>query len=589
MKSTTMRYSVLALFVGSLLAGCSLDGKDGATGPAGADGSNGTNGTNGSAGQNAQTGISLLPIARFSTGTYGAGAAEIAQFHAATARIFVVNGAANRVEVLDATTVKSSALTDALTANNLTSQPLLMPATVTVRNSADQDESLSLGFANSIAVHGNLLAVAVENKIKTQPGAVLFFDISAAPVFKQAVQVGALPDMLTFSSDGSKVLVANEGEPADNYQMDPEGSVSLISITAQQPALRAQTLDFSAFNSQKAQLAAKGIKFASPATTTVAQDLEPEYITFSVDQKKAYVSLQENNAFAVLDLTANKVEKLLPLGFKDHSLGKNSLDVSNRDGVNLTTMPKLYGMYQPDTIASYGWNGATFIVSANEGDARNYSGYSEEARVASVKRSDALQQSQAATYSATGLGRLNISTALGQNAAGEFEALYAYGSRSFSIWDQNGLQVFDSGNDFERISSGLHAEKFNSNHVTVEGDNRSDDKGPEPEALVLGQVGERKYAFIGMERMSSLFIYDITNPYTPQFVDYVLNRDLTQIYSIDDSTTPAKVTGNVQQAGDLGPESLVFVDAAQSPTKQPLLLVANEVSGTLTMYEVRKK
>ncbi|WP_306520169.1 choice-of-anchor I family protein, partial [Rheinheimera sp.] len=474
-------------------------------------------------------------------------------------------------------------------ASNLSSVPLAIPLTVTVRNSQDQDESLNLGFANSIAVYGNWLAVAVENKIKTAAGAVLFFDISAAPVFRHAVQVGALPDMLTFSADGTKVLVANEGEPSADYQTDPEGSVSVILLNQQQPALQAQHIDFKSFNNQKTQLAAKGIKFASPANTTVAQDLEPEYITLSVDQKKAYVALQENNALAVLNLTNNTVEKLLPLGFKDHSQSKNALDVSNRDGVNLVTVPKLYGMYQPDTLASYSWKNTTFIVSANEGDARDYPGYSEQARVASLTRSDSLLQSQAQLYSATGLGRLNISTAMGQNGAGAFDALYAFGARSFSIWDQNGLLVFDSGNDFERISSALHGDKFNSNHLTVEGDNRSDDKGPEPEALALGQVGDRTYAFIGTERMSSLLIYDISNPYTPQFVDYVLNRDLNAQYSINDDVVPAQISGNVQQAGDLGPESIVFVDAAKSPTKQALLLVANEVSGSVTLYQVTKK
>lgn len=580
-----------------LLTGCDLDGKDGATGPAGPTGpagatgpagSNGSNGANGSNGQHAPVGMTLSPIARFVTGTYGAGAAEITAFHASSKRIFVVNGAANRVEILDAANLKSQPLSDPLTANNLTSQPLNLPATATVRNSQDQDEVVTLGFANSISIHGNLLAVAVENKIKTSAGVALIYDISqGAPVLKQAIRVGAQPDMLTFSSDGQTLLVANEGEPAPDYSTDPEGSVSLISLSNGVAASQAKTVSFSSQNSQKAALAARGVKFAGPAGTTVAQDLEPEYIALSPDGKKAWVVLQENNAVAVLDVAAATLDKILPLGFKDHSLARNSLDVSNRDGVNLQAVPGLFGMYQPDTLHSYSWQGSAFYVTANEGDARDWAGFSEQKRASALKRSAALAAKQ--PYSADGLGRLNVTTALGQNADGEYDALYAYGARSFSIWDQNGQQVFDSGNDFERIGAGVHGEKFNSNHLTVEGDNRSDDKGPEPEALALGVIDNRTYAFIGTERASAVYIYDISNPYAARFVDYGHNRNYDAVYAINDDKVPAEVSGNVAQAGDLGPESLLFVSAQQSPTGKPLLLMASEVSGTLTVFEPTPK
>lgn len=589
-----LKVSLAALLVTAALSGCTLEGDDGApgaTGPAGqtgATGPSGTNGSNGSNGQNAPVGMQLQAVARYVTGSYGAGAAEITAFHAQSKRIFVVNGAANRVEVLDAASVKSQALSDPLTANTLTSQPLALPATVTVRNSADQDETVALGFANSISIQGQLLAVAVENKTRSEAGVALIYDLSqGAPLLKQAVRVGAQPDMLTFSSDGKWLLVANEGEPVADYSVDPEGSVSLISVSNGVAATQAKTVSFSALNAEKAALAAKGVKFAGPASTTVAQDLEPEYIALSPDLKKAWVVLQENNAIAVIDLATAKLDKILPLGFKDHSLAKNSLDVSNKDGVNLQTVPGLFGMYQPDTLQSFSWQGSAFYVSANEGDARDWAGFSEQKRVSALKRSAALSARQ--PYSADVLGRLNVTTALGQNVSGEYDALYAYGARSFSIWDQNGQQVFDSGNDFERIASGVHGDKFNSNHLTVEGDNRSDDKGPEPEALALGQINGRTYAFIGTERMSGIYVYDISNPYAPQFVDYSFNRDLNAVYNINDDKLPAVVTGNVAQAGDLGPESLSFIAPASSPTGKPLLLMANEVSGTLTVFELTPK
>ena len=593
MKLSALRLTLIASAIALGLSGCTLDGDDGAAGPAGPGGAvgqpgtPGTPGVPGTPGQNAQTGISTKAVARFVTGTYGGGAAEITQYHKESKRIFVVNGAANRVEILDASAVTGTALTDAITANTLTSTPLAMPATVVVKDATNTDETLALGFANSIAISGNLLAIAAENDVKSSSGAVLFYDISAAtPVFVKAVKVGALPDMLTFTPDGSMLLVANEAEPESDYSVDPEGTVGIIAITAGVAADQASLLTFSAFNAQQTQLAAQGVKFAAPAGTTVAQDLEPEYITVSSDSKKAFVSLQENNALAIVDLTKKEITKVVALGFKDYSQTKNAVDVSNRDGVKLSTYPGVYGMYQPDTLASYNWKGATFILSANEGDARDWDAYSEEGRVSSLKRSADLTALQAEFYAANGLGRLNVSKAMGLNATGEYDALYAYGARSFSIWDQNGNLVFDSGSDFERISSGIHAELFNTNHTIVEGDSRSDDKGPEPEAVTIGQVGDKTYAFIGTERLSGIFVYDISNPYDTKFVDYFHNRNFDAVYEIDDDAVPAEVSGDYQQAGDLGPESLVFVPAADSATGHSLLLMANEVSGSLTVFEV---
>jgi len=589
-----LKVSMAALLVATALSGCGLEGDNGApgatgaTGQTGATGAAGPAGSSGANGQNAPVGMQLQPVARYVTGTYGAAAAEITAFHAASKRIFLVNGAANRIEVLDATNIKSQALSDPLTANSLTSQPLTLPATATVRNAADQDEIVTLGFANSISIQGQLLAVAVENRTRTDAGVALIYDLSqGAPVLKQAIRVGAQPDMLQFSSDGKWLLVANEGEPVPDYSADPEGSVSIITLTNGVAATQARTVSFTALNSERASLAARGVKFAGPANSTVAQDLEPEYVAFSPDLKKAWVVLQENNAVAIVDLAGAKLDRVVALGYKDHSLARNSLDISDRDGINLQTVPGLFGMYQPDTLQSYSWQGGAFYVSANEGDARDWSGFSEQRRASALKRSAALAARQ--PYSADGLGRLNVTTALGLNSNGEYDALYAYGARSFSIWDQNGLQVFDSGNDLERIAAGVHGDKFNSNHVTVAADNRSDDKGPEPEALALGQINGRTYAFIGTERMSGIYVYDISNPYSPQFVDYAFNRDLNAVYNINDSTTPATLTGNVAQAGDLGPESLTFVPATTSPTGKPLLLMANEVSGTMTVFELTPK
>ena len=173
------------------------------------------------------------------------------------------------------------------------------------------------------------------------------------------------------------------------------------------------------------------------------------------------------------------------------------------------------------------------------------------------------------------LGRLNVTTTLGDaNGDSVYESLYTLGGRSLSIWKSNGVQVFDSGSDFERIVAASNPAFFNASNDDRNFDSRSDNKGPEPEGLVLGTVGKRQYAFVGLERMGGVIIYDITNPHAPVFVDYANNRD----FSVD----PYDATA----AGDLGPEGLLFIDAKDSPTRSPLLVVANEVSGTVTLYKI---
>lgn len=330
----------LALSSVLLLAACGEgdDGAAGAQGPAG------------EAGENAQQGVSATLIGRHVSGIYGAGAAEIVQFHAASNRIFVVNGAAGRVDLVDASNLGNDAISDGPLAANLGSSALELPASVTLNGAA-----VTLGGANSIAISGNLLAIGVEAEIKQQPGAVLFYDISAEPSFISAVAVGALPDMVTFTADGSKLLVAGEGEPNADYSIDPNGTVAIITITDGVPAASATVLDFTAFNGQRAALEAQGAKFASPDGTSVAQDLEPEYIAVSSDSRTAWVTLQESNALAIVDLTTPAITAVKGLGFKDWGAAGNALDVSNRDGINIRNWPGVYGLYQPDSIASYQW------------------------------------------------------------------------------------------------------------------------------------------------------------------------------------------------------------------------------------------
>ncbi|GAB60015.1 choice-of-anchor I family protein [Rheinheimera nanhaiensis] len=612
-----LKRSLLALSLVSILSGCSLDGDDGA---AGATGPAGESGQAGQPGKDLPRELNIEVVGRFTTGIYGKSAAEIVQFHKASNSAFAINAAENRIEVIALANLPIAAVGNGITDDSLSSVPFTFADSVSVKDAQDNDVTVTLGEANSIAIYGDMLAIAVAAPLKTDNGAVLFYNLSATGTgsFIKAVAVGALPDMLTFTPDGTKVLVANEGEPDTDYNADPEGSISVISLTAGVPADVAQTInltsdmvfssdllsasDYDTDAKRRALLQAAGVKFAGPAGTTVAQDLEPEYITVAADSKKAWVSLQEANAIGIIDLDAMSIE-VKALGLKDW--GQYLIDYTNEDKVaSFRKLPNVYGLYQPDSIASYQWNGATFIVSANEGDSRDWNAYSEDIRAADIIDPDKLNKTfnteLQALYDATGgddgLGRLKVTAALvDPDNDGIVDKLYAYGARSFSIWDQNLNQVYDSGDDFGRISAAILGNNFNSAHTENKGDNRSDDKGGEPEAIEVGTIEGRTYAFIAQERSGDLFIYDVTNPFHASFVSHYINRNFDVSFELDDDlaepcdTAEGMDCTEVPLAGDLGPESIKFVAASDSPNGNPLLLIGNEVSGTVTVYQVTEQ
>ena len=249
------------------------------------------------------------------------------------------------------------------------------------------------------------------------------------------------------------------------------------------------------------------------------------------------------------------------------------LDASDRDNaINIRDWPVL-GMYEPDSIHVFNERGRTYFVTANEGDARDWPGLTEEARVGSLTLDPVAFPNGTTLKQNANLGRLNVTKTLGDiDGDGDFDALYTLGGRSFSIWSGDGQRVFDSDADFERIVAANDPAHFNASNDNNNFDDRSDNKGPEPEGLTLGSIQGRRYAFIGFERDSGIAAYDITSPDSPVFVDYVNNRDFT----VADLKSP--------EAGDLGPEGLIFIDAHDSPTRQPLLVVSNEISGTVTTY-----
>ncbi|MCD8554406.1 choice-of-anchor I family protein [Seleniivibrio sp.] len=571
----------------------------------GSDGSDGTNGTDGTDGTNgAGQVIGLTQKGRYSSGVFDASAAEIVAYDKVNNRTYVVNANSGHVDVLNSSDLSNVTLVTSISvADDLV-------AAGTVANTS------LVGAANSVAVNGNIMAVAVEADPKTDNGWVMFYS-TADNTLLRAVQVGALPDMLTFTPDGSKVVVANEGEPDEGYANDPEGSVSVIKVS-DYSVVNVGFTDFNSGGTRYSELPLSKMVIDG-FNATVAESLEPEYIAVDADGAKAYVSLQENNAIAVINLSTNTVEKIFGLGFKDHSIPGNELDASQKDGVNIKNWPVM-GVYMPDTISTFTSNGKTYLVTANEGDSRadwlkditdqtacEASGYffstDDTECVDEFSAKDYYDSDNVTLVNADGdpyitdntgtaihggfggdsdLYRLKFSYSLTvkKNGGTDFEKLYAYGARSFSIWDaETGLLVYDSGSDFERITANIYGADFNNDNAANAGDDRSDNKGPEPEALAIGVINGHTYAFIGLERMGGIMVYDVSNPYAPAYVQYINNRNVSVNFD----------ASNFEEAGDLGPEGFAFVSSANSADGIPMLIVGNEVSGTTTFYSILSK
>ncbi len=467
----------------------------------------------------------------------GEGAAEISAYDSDNQRLFVVNNdGASSIDVINFSN----------------------PSNLSVISSIDVS-SLG-GGVNSVAVGNGLLAAAIEADDKQANGSIVIWKLNDLTSVEANLTVGALPDMVTFTNDGAHILVANEGEPDDDYINDPEGSISIISVTTTanesgetEYSFSAVTLDFTGFNSMKSSLEANAFRVFGP-NASLAQDVEPEYIAISADNSTAYVSLQENNGVAIVDISSQSISSIVALGLKDYSIMGNEIDPSNEDGAVTFRSVPVFGMYQPDALASYAVGGTNYIVTANEGDAREYEGtpgFVGEDRVKDVVLDPTVFSDASTLQEDENLGRLKLSISDGDiDNDGDYDEIWSYGARSFSIWNgTTGELVWDSGNDLEvRVNnSGFYD------------DGRSDDKGVEPEGVVIGYISGSPVAFIGLERVDAVAVYDISDPRAPEFLTLL-------------------------EAGD-APEGLVFINAAQSPTRKSLLVVSSEDDGTVKVYE----
>ncbi len=455
----------------------------------------------------------------------GEGAAEITAYDPSTKKLFVVTnaGASTQVDVVDL------------------SNPAAPLAIGFI------DISPYGGGVNSVAVSDGKLAAAVEGYQKTDLGKVVVFKTSDHSLIKE-IQAGALPDMITYSPDGKWILSANEGEPNDAYTIDPIGSISIISV---KDNYSVTTIDFTSFASQEEGLKAKGFRIFGP-NAIFERNIEPEYLTIDKDSKTAWVTLQENNAIAKIDIRSKKIISIFPLGFKNYNTDGTAIDPSDKDNAILPGKWPLNGMYQPDAIAVFEDRGIPYLFTANEGDVREWAGYAENKRVKDLVL-DAVAFPDATIKQDAKLGRLNVTKTLGDtDNDGDYDQLFSFGARSFSVWNGfNGQLVFDSKNELE--AKCIDALLYD--------DGRSDDKGVEPEGITLGVVGKKVIAFVGMERADAIAIYDISNPVNPKFIKLLKSGD--------------------------APEGLTFIHAKDSPIKKSLLVASSEGDGTIKVYSVQ--
>ncbi len=492
--------------------------------------------------------ISLSHLSSFYVDPTTDATAEISAYDPVSKRLFTTNIEQNRLEIID---FKNPAALSKI---------------------ASIDISAYGGGINSVAFSNGAVAVAVDDTLITNPGKIVFFGADGA--FLSQVIVGALPDHVNFTADGTRLLVANEGEPATDYSADPEGSVSVIDMTpgaANLTQANVTNISFTQFDADIDALRAAGVRIFGP-TNSVAQNIEPEYITASDDGKTAWVTLQEANAVAIIDLENNVATAIVPLGLKDW---KNySLDASDQAPGIFFNNWNIKGMYQPDAISYWSAGGTGYLITANEGDVREWDAYAEIVRLSgsAYKLDSAAFPDAPYLKRAELLGRLNVTTATGDtDGDGDFDEIHAYGGRSISIWNAaTGALVWDSGDDLERITAAdpTFGSIFNASHENNNRKNRSDDKGPEPEGVALGTIEGRNYAFTALERMGGVMVYDVTNPAAPEFVQWI-NTRTPDVYG-----------------GDQGAEGIIFIPKNESPNGRNLIVVSNEISGSLSVFQI---
>lgn len=532
--------------------------------------------------ENGTAALNLTQIARYSAGQYNVdgGVMEIVAYNQATEWAYAINGQSGKLAAISLAGLTAGAHVEELTGTEIDVKALVEA----------EDSTFQYGDMTSVAISpdSTTLAAALQAQGSNDAGRVALFtcEEDGTLTLEALVETGAQPDMVTFAGDGV-VLTADEGEPREGYGeniADPKGSVTVVDVEAQESTV----VDFSAFDSQRDQLAEDGIVLKKGSAPSV--DLEPEYI--AVSGGKAYVTLQENNAIAVLDIESQAFEGVYSAGFEDHSTTAIDLDKKD-DAYDPQTYESLLGIRMPDGIAAFTVEGATYLVTANEGDAREWGDEDQGTFYLSEDERDFGEEGVTSPTGAITAENSGLEGKVVFFKTEDFDGLdpekdYVFGGRSFTVFQatENGLEeVFTSGDDFEALTAQYVPEYFNASNDNAVLDDRSGKKGPEAESVTVGTVDGKTYAFVALERTGGVMAYDVTDPEAITFVNYVNTRDFGTTVEgseeYEDGELDKWVTG-----GDVAPEGLLFLDAASSPNGEPLLLAACEVSGTVAVYQL---
>jgi hypothetical protein len=490
--------------------------------------------------------------------------AEIIAYDRATRRLFVTNIADLAVDVLD--------LSD--------------PGNPTRLRRVELGR---YGAPTSVAARHGLVAVATAavraGAASPEPGRVVLLDGEGRVL--RALSVGVTPDMLTFTPDGRTLLVANGGAPSDDYRVDPEGSVTVIRLKHGWRRAEVETAGFRGFDA--AALRAQGVRIFGPGASA-ARDLAPEYIAVAADSRRAWVTLQPNNALGILDIAKAEIERIVALGVKRHDRPGQGLDASDKDGQIAIRRWPVQGVYEPDGIAAYRHAGRTYLVLADEGEPRSNAAFDETARVRDLRLDPGMFPNATALQADERLGRLVVSTvAADLDGDGDVDRLRTLGGRSFSIRRADGSLVHDSGDLIERYTAqdALYAPApnlFNTPDDENSFDERSDNRGPQPDNVAVARIHGRSYAFVALERTSIVLVVDVTHPERPMLLGHAGTRDFTE----DPKATGGADTGLYVNcaAGDLGPEGLLVIPADESPVGAPLLVVGYQTSGSTRVFRI---
>ena len=512
--------------------------------------------------ENGNASLDLTQEARYDAGMTNAdgGVMEIVDYNTVTGWAYAVNGQTGNLTAIAVKDMADSESVDLLDGND-----------IDVKSIVEANcEGFTYGDMTSVAVSadGTKLAAAVQAEGYADNGRVAVFTCNAdgTLTFEQAYETGVQPDMVTFTPDDSRILTANEGEPREGYAdgaVDPAGSVTVITVADG----TAVNVDFTAYDSNEERQKLVDAGIVMKKDTVPSEDLEPEYIAAGNDT--AYVTLQEANAIAVIDLDSLKVAGIYSAGYEDYST--TAVDIDKKDeAYNPAVYESLRGIRMPDGVALYSVDGVDYIVTANEGDSREWGDYlNEDERDFGDGQTSPTGKITAENSGLTGKVVFFDSS--------DYDGLdsgldYVFGGRSFTVFraDESGLtEIYDSGSDFEAKTAEYIPENFNCSNDDKSLDDRSGKKGPESESITVGTVGERTYAFIGLERVGGVMVYDITDPAETVYVNYINSRDFSE-----------------DIAGDDSPEGLCFIPAADSADGNAYLLAACEVSGTVAAYEL---